>query len=107
MAGFLHPCSLSNMFDKPTKKHHSSPHHPGLAACVKPLLQESVTPPAPAAQCTTSSRPCPSRHTTSRCTLDVFFDIADALEVDPADLISASMIPDKMLKGRETRNTAE
>lgn len=43
-------------------------------------------------------------------TLDVFFDIfdiADALEVDPADLISASMIPDKMLKGRETRNTAE
>ena len=40
-------------------------------------------------------------------TLDVFFDIADALEVDPADLISASMIPYKMLKGRETRNTAE
>ena len=40
-------------------------------------------------------------------TLDVFFYIADALEVDPADLISASMIPDKMLKGRETRNTAE
>lgn len=40
-------------------------------------------------------------------TLDVFFDIADALEVDPADLIGASMIPDKMLKGRETRNTAE
>ena len=40
-------------------------------------------------------------------TLDVFFDIADALEVDPADLISASMIPDKMLKGCETRNTAE
>ena len=40
-------------------------------------------------------------------TLDVFFDIADALEVDPAALISASMIPDKMLKGCETRNTAE
>ena len=35
-------------------------------------------------------------------TLDVFFDIADALEVDPADLISASMIPDKMLKGRKS-----
>ena len=34
--------------------------------------------------------------------LDVFFDIADALEVDPADLISASMIPDKMLKGRKS-----
>ena len=44
---------------------------------------------------------------TAHFTLDVFFDIADALEVDPADLISASMIPDKMLKGRETRNTAE
>ena len=35
-------------------------------------------------------------------TLDVFFDIADALEVDPADLISESMIPDKMLKGRKS-----
>ena len=35
-------------------------------------------------------------------TLDVFFNIADALEVDPADLISASMIPDKMLKGRKS-----
>ncbi len=40
-------------------------------------------------------------------TLDVFFDIADALEVDPADLISASMIPSKDAQGRETRNTAE
>ena len=35
-------------------------------------------------------------------TLDVFFDIADALEVDPADLIGASMIPDKILKGRKS-----
>ena len=35
-------------------------------------------------------------------TLDVFFNIADALEVDPADLISASMIPGKMLKGRKS-----
>ena len=39
--------------------------------------------------------------------LELLFDIADALEVDPADLISASMIPDKMLKGRESLNTAE
>lgn len=30
--------------------------------------------------------------------LDVFFNIADALEVDPADLISASVFPDKVLK---------
>lgn len=36
-------------------------------------------------------------------TLDVFFDIADALNVDPADLISASMIPEKMLKGRNSK----
>ncbi len=30
--------------------------------------------------------------------LDVFFNIADALEVDPADLISAAVFPDKVLK---------
>lgn len=29
--------------------------------------------------------------------LDVFFDIADALEVDPADLINASLFPDKII----------
>ena len=30
--------------------------------------------------------------------LEVFFDIADALEVDPADLINASIFPDPLLK---------
>ena len=30
--------------------------------------------------------------------LDVFFNIADALEVDPADLINATVFPDKILK---------
>lgn len=29
--------------------------------------------------------------------LEVLFDIADALEVDPADLISASVFPDKII----------
>ena len=29
--------------------------------------------------------------------LDVFFDIADALEIDPADLINASIFPDKII----------
>ena len=29
--------------------------------------------------------------------LEVFFNIADALEVDPADLINASVFPDKIL----------
>ena len=29
--------------------------------------------------------------------LDVFYNIADALEVDPADLINASIFPDKVL----------
>ena len=33
--------------------------------------------------------------------LDVFFDIADALEVDPADLINASMFPDRIIKWKE------
>ncbi|MBQ7089352.1 MAG: helix-turn-helix transcriptional regulator [Clostridia bacterium] len=30
--------------------------------------------------------------------LEVFFDIADALEVDPADLIDASVFPDSILR---------
>ena len=29
--------------------------------------------------------------------LEVFYDIADALEVDPADLITASVFPDRIL----------
>ena len=32
--------------------------------------------------------------------LDVFFDIADALEVDPADLINASVLPDRIIKSK-------
>ncbi len=30
--------------------------------------------------------------------LEVFFNIADALEVDPADLINASVFPDRVIK---------
>ena len=30
--------------------------------------------------------------------LEVFFNIADALEVDPAELIRASMVPDSVMK---------
>jgi len=33
--------------------------------------------------------------------LEVFFDIADALEVDPADLIHASVFPDAILRKTE------
>ena len=29
--------------------------------------------------------------------LEVFFNIADALDIDPADLINASMFPDKVI----------
>ena len=29
--------------------------------------------------------------------MDIFFNIADALEVDPADLINASLCPDRIL----------
>ena len=29
--------------------------------------------------------------------LEIFFDIADALDVDPADLINASVFPDKII----------
>ena len=30
--------------------------------------------------------------------LEVFFNIADALEIEPADLISASVFPDKVIR---------
>ena len=30
--------------------------------------------------------------------LEVFFNIADALEIDPADLINASVVPDKVIR---------
>ena len=33
--------------------------------------------------------------------MDVFYNIADALEIDPAELISASMFPDRILKKEE------
>ena len=32
--------------------------------------------------------------------LEVFFDIADALEIDPADLINASLFPDQVISKR-------
>ena len=32
--------------------------------------------------------------------LDVCFDIAEALEVDPADLINASVFPDRIIKSK-------
>ena len=33
--------------------------------------------------------------------LEVFFHIADALEIDPADLINASVFPDKVLRNNQ------
>ena len=33
--------------------------------------------------------------------LDVFFNIADALEIDPADLINAMVFSDKILKNKK------
>ena len=33
--------------------------------------------------------------------LEVFFDIADALAIEPADLINASVIPDKIIKKQQ------
>ncbi len=33
--------------------------------------------------------------------LEVFFNIADALEIDPADLISASIFPDKIISRKD------
>lgn len=32
--------------------------------------------------------------------MDAFFNIADALEVDPSDLVNASMFPDRVLNKR-------
>lgn len=33
--------------------------------------------------------------------LEVFFDIADALEIDPADLINSSIFPDKFFGNKK------
>ena len=33
--------------------------------------------------------------------LDVFFNIADALDIDPADLINSTVFPDKILKNNK------
>lgn len=33
--------------------------------------------------------------------LEVFFDIADALNIDPADLINASVFPDQLIGRKE------
>ena len=33
--------------------------------------------------------------------LEVFFNIADALEIEPADLISASVFPDKVIRNND------
>ena len=33
--------------------------------------------------------------------LEVFYNIADALEVDPADLINASVFPDRVLGNKK------
>jgi len=33
--------------------------------------------------------------------LEVFFDIADALAIEPADLINASVFPDKIIKKQQ------
>ena len=33
--------------------------------------------------------------------LDVFFNIADALEIDPADLINASIFPEHVFSGKK------
>lgn len=37
--------------------------------------------------------------------MEVFYNIADALDVDPADLINASVFPDKVLNGSNKNNS--
>lgn len=34
--------------------------------------------------------------------LEVFFDIADALEIEPADLITASVFPDHIINKKQS-----
>ena len=36
--------------------------------------------------------------------LEIFYNIADALEVDPGDLINASMFPEKMLNRKREKD---
>lgn len=35
--------------------------------------------------------------------LEVFFDIADALDIDPADLINASVFPDQIISNNKKK----
>lgn len=35
--------------------------------------------------------------------LEVFFNVADALDIDPAELINASVFPDKILSGTKNK----
>ncbi len=39
-----------------------------------------------------------AKGTASRFTMEAFYNIADALDVDPAELIRASMVPDEIMK---------
>lgn len=39
-------------------------------------------------------------NTAKAFSMEVFYDIADALDVDPADLITASVFPDKIINKR-------
>ena len=36
--------------------------------------------------------------------LEVFYNIADALDIDPADLINASVFPDKIITNPKNKN---
>mgnify|MGYP004663720251 CR=1 FL=1 len=36
--------------------------------------------------------------------LEVFYNIADALDIDPADLINASVFPDKIIANPKNKN---
>ena len=42
----------------------------------------------------------------SSFSLEVFFNIADALDVDPADLIHASVFPDRIIANKKAMTTA-
>mgnify|MGYP003107729154 CR=1 FL=1 len=70
----------------------------GIAIKMRGLSQEKLAEKAGVSRSLISTIEAPNM--AHGFSLDVFFDIADALEVDPADLINASVFPDRIIKSK-------
>ena len=65
---------------------------------IRGLSQEQLAEKAGASRNTISVIEAPGM--ANSFSLEIFFNIADALDVDPADLINASVFPDKIINNK-------